>query len=114
MATVAAEALATCWATADTVESNSSSGTTCETNPCARASSALMASPVSNIRMAILRLTARLSATIRVEQNKPMRTPGVANRADVAATARSHVAASWHHAADAKLFTFAITGWVID
>ena len=42
--------------------------------------------------MAVLRPTARLSATIGVEQNSPMRTPGVANRASSAATTRSQVA----------------------
>ena len=36
-----------------------------------------------------------VSGTIGVEQNRPMRTPGVANRASVVATARSQLATSW-------------------
>jgi len=55
--------------------------------------------PVSSISIAALRPTARVSATIGVEQNKPILTPGVANRASSAATARSQVATSWQPAA---------------
>jgi len=40
----------------------------------------------------------RLTATIGVEQNSPILTPGVANRAPSAAIARSHVATSWQPA----------------
>ena len=43
--------------------------------------------------------TARLKATIGVEQNSPILTPGVANRASSEATTRSQVAASWQPAA---------------
>ena len=47
-------------------------------------------SPVSSISMAhASRATARVSATIGVEQNNPMFTPGVAKRASSAATDRS-------------------------
>src|SRR5260221_9250766 len=56
-------------------------------------------SPVSSISMACLRGTLRDSATIGVEQNNPMCTPGVAKLAVVDATARSQVATSWHPAA---------------
>ena len=38
---------------------------------------------------------ARVSGTIGVEQNSPMRTPGVAKRAPVSAMARSQLATSW-------------------
>ena len=44
--------------------------------------------------MACLRPTARPSATLGVEQNAPMFTPGVAKVAAVDATARSQVATS--------------------
>ncbi len=54
---------------------------------------------------------ARESGTIGVEQNKPILTPGVANRAVSAATARSHDATSWHPAAVATPCTRAMTGW---
>jgi hypothetical protein len=46
-----------------------------------------------------LRPIARESGTIGVEQNSPIFTPGVANRAVSAATARSHAATSWQPAA---------------
>ena len=55
--------------------------------------------PVSSISIAALRPTARVSATIGVEQKRPILTPGVANRASSAATARSQVATSWQPAA---------------
>ena len=76
-----------------------------------RRSAASIRSPVSSISMACLALTLRDSATIGVEQKSPMLTPGVAKRADAAATARSHDATSWHPAAVATPATFAITGW---
>ncbi len=60
--------------------------------------------------MARLRGTLRDSATIGVEQNSPMLTPGVANRAVCDATARSQVATSWQPAAVATPSTAAITG----
>ena len=60
--------------------------------------------------MAFFWPTARERATIGVEQNSPMRTPGVANRASSEATTRSQVAASWHPAAVAVAWTCAITG----
>jgi len=62
-----------------------------------------------------LRGTARDSATIGVEQNSPILTPGVAKRAASAATARSQLATSWQPAAVAMPCTRAITGlgrWV--
>ena len=49
--------------------------------------------------MACLRDTLRDSATMGVEQKRPMLTPGVANFALRAATARSQVATSWQPAA---------------
>jgi hypothetical protein len=60
--------------------------------------------------MACLRATLRESATMGVEQNKPICTPGVQNFAAVEATARSQVATSWHPAAVAVASTAAITG----
>ena len=53
---------------------------------------------------------ARDKATIGVVQNRPIFTPGVANRASSEATARSHVATSWQPAAVAMPGTSAITG----
>ena len=49
--------------------------------------------------MACLRETLRDSATIGVEQNRPILTPGVANFAAREATARSQLATSWQPAA---------------
>ena len=69
-----------------------------------------MGVPVSSISMARLRPTARETATIGVEQNRPILTPGVANVASSAAIARSHVATSWQPAAVAMPCTRAITG----
>ena len=60
--------------------------------------------------MARLRDTLRVSATIGVEQNSPMLTPGVQNSASSDATARSQVATSWQPAAEAVPCTAAITG----
>ena len=57
---------------------------------------------------------ARVSGTIGVEQNSPMRTPGVAKRAPVSAMARSQLATSWQPAAVATPCTLAITGCGID
>ena len=48
----------------------------------AAAVSASIISPVSSISMACFAGTARLSATIGVEQKRPMFTPGVAKRAE--------------------------------
>src|SRR3954470_11468703 len=73
--------------------------------------SAEIMSPVSNISMACLRETLRDSATIGVEQNSPMFTPGVANCAAEDATARSQLATNWHPAAVAIPCTCAITGF---
>ncbi len=61
--------------------------------------------------MACLRATLRDSATIGVEQNSPISTPGVAKPALVEAMARSQLATSWQPAADATPCTAAITGW---
>ena len=63
------------------------------------ASSAEINSPVSSISIACLRDTLRDSATIGVEQNRPILTPGVANLAACEATARSQLATSWQPAA---------------
>ena len=57
---------------------------------------------------------ARVSGTIGVEQNRPMRTPGVAKRAPVSAMARSQLATSWQPAAVATPCTLAMTGCGID
>jgi hypothetical protein len=79
--------------------------------PISRARSAETASPVRRISIACLRGTLRVRATIGVEQNRPMSTPGVANLAVVDATARSQVATSWQPAAVAMPLTAAITGF---
>src|ERR1700710_1355456 len=76
-----------------------------------RAVVAEIGSPVSSISIACLRGTLRDSATIGVEQNSPISTPGVANVAAVDATARSQLATSWHPAAVATPCTAAITGF---
>jgi hypothetical protein len=52
----------------------------------------------------------RERATMGVEQNNPMSTPGVANFAAVEATARSQLATNWQPAAVATPWTAAITG----
>ena len=57
-----------------------------------------------------MRDTLRDSATIGVEQNRPILTPGVANFADCEATARSQLATNWQPAAVAVACTAAITG----
>src|SRR5580698_9518386 len=67
-------------------------------------------SPVSSISIACLRGTLRDSATIGVEQNSPISTPGVAKVAAFDATARSQLATNWHPAAVATPWTAAITG----
>ena len=74
------------------------------------ACSAEIGSPVSSISIAALRETLRDSATIGVEQNSPILTPGVANFADCEATARSQLATNWQPAAVAVAWTAAITG----
>src|SRR5205085_9234082 len=89
---------------------SSPGATTRLTRPRRRASSADIASPVSSISMAALRATARDKATIGVEQNSPILTPGVAKRASDDAIARSQDATSWHPAAVAKACTCAMTG----
>ena len=61
--------------------------------------------------MARLRGILRDSATIGVEQNRPILTPGVAKRAVSAATARSQLATNWQPAAVAMPSTAAITGF---
>ena len=66
---------------------------------------------MSSISIAALRDTLRDSATIGVEQNRPMLTPGVANFAALDATARSQLATSWQPAALAGPCTAAITGF---
>ena len=54
--------------------------------------------------------TLRVSATIGVEQNSPILTPGVQNPAASEATARSQLATSWQPAAVAGPCTAAMTG----
>ena len=54
---------------------------------------------------------ARTSGTMGVVQKRPILTPGVANVASSAATARSQAATSWQPAAVAIPCTRAITGW---
>ena len=58
--------------------------------------------------MACFGATARWRATVGVVQKRPMSTPGVANRAVLEATARSHDTTSWHPAAVAIPCTAAI------
>ena len=60
--------------------------------------------------MAALRDTLRDNATIGVEQNSPISTPGVTNLAAEDAIARSQLATSWQPAALAVPCTAAITG----
>src|SRR5579883_2077243 len=91
--------------------SSCDAGTILFTRPAASASGAEMGSPVSSISMAFFWPTARLKATIGVEQNSPILTPGVAKRASSAATTRSQVATSWQPAAVAIPCTWAMTGW---
>ncbi len=86
-------------AMARTVAPRSAAGTTRLTRPMRNASAASTGSPSSSISMAALRGTARASATIGVEQNRPILTPGVAKRASPVQTARSQVATSWQPAA---------------
>ena len=93
-----------------TAASSSAAGTTRLTRPQSSAVAASIVSPVSSICIARLRPTARETGTIGVEQNSPILTPGVPNRAPSAATARSHAATSWQPAAVAIPCTFAITG----
>jgi len=85
-------------------------GTTRLTKPQSAAVRASMASPVSSISSARLRESTRLTATIGVEQNKPMRTPGVAKVAASEAMAKSQVATNWQPAAVAMPCTSAMTG----
>ena len=60
---------------------------------------------------------ARLTATMGVEQNRPILTPGVPNDAPSSAKARSQVATSWQPAAVATPRTMAMTGcgmrWIV-
>ena len=79
-------------------------------SPHSMAVAASMRSPVRSICIARFGPIARVSGTIGVEQNSPMRTPGVANRAPVSAMARSQLATSWQPAAVATPCTLAITG----
>ena len=81
-----------------------------------RAVAAEIGSPVSSISIACLRGTLRDSATIGVEQNSPISTPGVAKVAASEAIARSQLATSWQPAAVATPWTAATTGlgkWTI-
>ena len=60
--------------------------------------------------MACLLVTFRDSATMGVEQNRPIWTPGVLNFAVSAAMARSQLATNWQPAAVATPATSAIKG----
>src|SRR3954462_8014458 len=80
------------------------------TRPIFLAVAAEIGSPVSSISIACLRGTLRDSATIGVEQNSPISTPGVAKLAASDATARSQLATIWQPAAVAIPWTEAITG----
>ena len=93
--------------------SNSPEETTRLTNPHSAAVSALIGFPVSSISRARFRPIARVSATIGVEQNSPIFTPGVANVASLEAITKSHEATNWHPAAVAIPCTRATTGWGI-
>src|SRR6195952_1665494 len=68
-------------------------------------------SPDQNNSIACLRGMLRDSATIGVEQNRPMSTPGVAKPAASEATARSQLATNWQPAAVAMPCTAAPTGF---
>ncbi len=70
-----------------------------------------MNSPVVSISKATLRGTARVRATIGVEQKSPIFTPFTPKRVPWAATAMSQEATSWQPAAVAMPWTSAITGW---
>src|ERR1700730_3706164 len=78
--------------------------------PMSFAVAAPIGSPVSSISIACLRGTLRDSATIGVEQNNPISTPGVANVAASDATARSQLATNWQPAAVAMPCTADTTG----
>ena len=93
-----------------TSPSSSSGGTTRLTSPHSKATSAEIGSAVSSISIARLRPMARVKGTIGVEQNKPMRTPGVAKELRSEATAKSHAATNWQPAAVATPSTLAMTG----
>jgi hypothetical protein len=86
-----------------------SAGTTRLTRPQSSAVAASIGRPVGSMSSARLRPIARESGTIGVEQNSPFLTPGWANRALSAATARSQAATSWQPAAVAMPWTLAIT-----
>ena len=90
--------------------SSSSAGTTRLTRPQASAVCASMVWPVSSISIVRLRPMLRTTPTAGVEQKTPMLTPGSANAAASAATARSHIDTSWQPAAVARPWTRAITG----
>ena len=81
------------------------------TNPKRCASSAEKTSPVSSISRAWCGCTTRVNATIGVEQNSPILTPGVQNPADRAAITMSQLAASCSPAALARPCTSAMTGF---
>ncbi|SKX82322.1 Uncharacterised protein [Mycobacteroides abscessus subsp. abscessus] len=104
---------AICSARSRTAPSRASGSTTSLTSPQSAAVAASIGSPVSSIFIARLRPIALVRATIGVEQNNPIRTPGVLNEAVVDATARSQVATNWQPAAKAGPATCAITGWRI-
>ena len=89
---------------------SSASGTALFTNPISTARGAAIISPVNSISIACLWLTLRDKATMGVEQNSPICTPGVPKRAPSSATAKSQVATNWHPAAVATPRTSAITG----
>ena len=89
-----------------------SRGTTRLTRPKSRAVAASIVSPVSSISIACLRDTLRDSATIGVEQNRPILTPGVQK---VALVARRSPGRSWRPAGSRRRWpapsTSAMTGF---
>ena len=94
-----------------TIWARYSRGTTRFTSPIWRAVGASMVSPVRSISMACLLETLRDSATMGVEQNSPILTPGVEKAAWSEAIARSQLATSWQPAAEAGPSTSAMTGF---
>ena len=88
----------------------SAAGTTRLTSPQASAVGASIISPVSSISITRLRPILRATPTAGVEQKTPTFTPGSANFAVSAATARSHIDTSWQPAAVAMPWTRAMTG----
>ena len=110
VASVIADLEAILRAISSVAASSASSGTLWFISPISAARGAGIMSPVSSISIACLFDTFRDSATMGVEQKRPICTPGVLNRAVSAANARSQLATSWQPAAVATPVTRAMTG----